>query len=112
MNVYDLAHSLAKAIRNSQEFREYKTAAEKVASNPQHKRMLHDFREKQYELQRAHLTGQQISENKKQELLKLQGILAANPVMNTFLATEYRFGQMMADIQKIVAADLDFLPKK
>lgn len=112
MNVYDLAHSLAKGIKSSQEFREYKAAAEKVEAQPQQKKMLHDFQEKQFELQRAHTMGQQVTESKKQELQKLYEILAANPVLNAYLTAESRFARMMADVQKIIIEDLGILPHK
>lgn len=112
MNVYDQARGLARAIKNSPEFREYRAAAAKVGADPQHKKMLHDYQEKQFEIQRAHLTGQQVPENKKRELQKLHEILAANPVLNTYLTSEYRFGRMMADVQKIIVEDMDILPKK
>lgn len=112
MSVYDLAHTLARAIKGSAEFREYKAAAEKVEANPQQKKMLQDLKEKQLEIQREHMMGQQISESKKKELQKLHEILAANPVLNAFFTTEYRFGRMMTDVQKIIVEDLEILPKK
>lgn len=112
MNVYDQARSLARAIKNSQEFREYKVAAEKVSADLQQKKLLLDYQQKQLEIQRLNMKGQPVPENKMQALHNLHGILAADLVLNAYLSAEYRFGRMMADVQKIIVEDMDICSKK
>lgn len=110
MNVYDQAHHLAKAVKNSQEYTEYRAALQKVEANPDYKKLLQDYQKKQFQLQQTHMMGRQISEDKKQDIQKLHEILAANPVMSAYITAEYRFGRMMADVQTIIVDGLDIAP--
>ena len=51
MNVYDEAHKLTQAIRESEEYKQYQAIKEKVKENPQLEASLNDFKSKQLALQ-------------------------------------------------------------
>ena len=51
MNVYDQAHGLAKAIKESQEFIQYDALKKQIDANPQLAQMVKDVQTKQFELQ-------------------------------------------------------------
>ncbi len=102
MNVYDYAHSLARAIRHSVEYREYREALSKVeADKPSHE-MLLDFRREQLELEGMRLAGQDVGD-REEKLKKMFEVIRINQYINDFLGKEYRFARMMEDIQKILA---------
>lgn len=102
MNVYDHAHSLARAIRESEECRGYINALQKLKEDKAAFDMLLDFRKEQLELQKRKLSGEDIA-GQEEKLAKLYDVINLNIYIRDFLASEYRFARMMADIEKILA---------
>ena len=107
MNVYDAAHSLARSIKDSNEYKEYIENHKKVFSNPKTKSIIEDFRKKAMEMQMSQMSGQELDPNKAEEMKKLEEILMANPVISEFFSTEMRFGQVMNDIYKILGDSIE-----
>ena len=60
MNIYDIAHNLARAIKNSDEFKNYKAIKDEVTAVPALNDMLVDFQQKQFQIQAAQLSGQEL----------------------------------------------------
>ena len=50
MNVYDKANELARAIKDSDEFKRYRDAAVVIEKNPTHQKMIKDFMDFQYKM--------------------------------------------------------------
>ena len=107
MNVYDSAHLLAKAIKESSEYKEFVEKQKKVVNNPKTKEMMKDFREKALEIQMAQMSGQKIEPQKMENIKKLENIVMSNPVIKEFFMVEMRFSQMMNDINKIIGDSID-----
>ncbi len=107
MYVYDQARSLARAIRESQEYKLLKRQKGKIQSDPHLNKMFTDYRAKQFDIHKMQYTGQAIPDEKMKAFKDLHEIAAANPVIKEFLEIEHRFGTMMADIQKILIEGLD-----
>ncbi|QCX32730.1 YlbF family regulator [Caloramator sp. E03] len=110
MNVYDKAHELARALKLAPEVIEYKSAMEKINSNPNHKRMVEDFRKKQLELYSQQLKGVEPSKEQIDSLNNLLNIISLNPEIRNYLEAEMRFSRLWEDIMKILgdAMDIDF----
>jgi len=113
VNVYDKAHELAKAVRQSQEFKEFKRAAEKLEEDKKAKEMLEDFREKQWKIQSEKLAGKDVKE-KEAQLQKLYEVLSYNQDIVDYLQAEARFYTLMSDISNILgrAIELDVFKLK
>lgn len=109
MNVYDHAHALAKAIKQSPEFREFKKSQEKLEKDNSAKEMLTDFRKTQLELQQQKMSGIEVAPEQEKRLAQAMEIINLNQVVKEFLETEYRFSIMLGDIQKIIATPLEDL---
>ena len=107
MNPYDAAHMLARALKDSPEYKEFKDLKDKVQQNPSTKNMLKDFRKKQFAMQARQLSGQHVTEDEIQQLQNLQNILLQNPVVGPFFHAEYRFTQIMNDVYKIMGDAVD-----
>ncbi|MTI48962.1 YlbF family regulator [Sporosalibacterium faouarense] len=107
MNVYDAAHNLARALKNSNEYRDFTEKRKRVMSNPKSKEMLEDFRKKAMEVQMAQMQGQKIEQSKNDELKRLEKVLVENPAVNEFFNSEMRFSQVMNDIYKILGEAID-----
>ena len=57
MNVYDLAHQLAKAIQESEEFKQYKASEMSLKEKPELEQMMKDFQQKSMEVQLKQMSG-------------------------------------------------------
>lgn len=103
MNVYDKAHELARALKESQEYKDFKSALDKIEQNQKNKEMLKDFKKKELQIQAAQLSGQQPDKEEVDKLQKLFQILCYDKDMSDYFAAEFRFNRMMADISKILS---------
>ena len=61
MNVYEEAHSLERAIKESEEYKEFKRLKEKIDAEESLKKMMEDFHSKQLELQTKQMMGQEVT---------------------------------------------------
>ena len=109
MNPHDAAHLLAKALRESPEYKEFKDLKNKVEQNDTTRNMIKDFRKKQFAMQARQISGQYVSEEEIQQLQNLQGVLLQNPLVGPYLHAEYRVSQILNDVMKIIneAVDLE-----
>lgn len=102
MYVYDKANELAKSIKESKEFLEYKKAKEEVKSIPELKEKIDEFEKIRYETQVLSIQGEQQSEEKMKKLQELYQILMQNPKIKDYFDIEVRFNVMLADVNKII----------
>lgn len=102
MNVYDCANELAKAMRESQEFKKIKEAKVALEKDPKGKEMTDEFLKLSQEIELAKYQGQEVPESKNEQLKKLTEILALNTVAMEYLHAFMRFQMMMGDISKSI----------
>ncbi len=102
-NVYDSAHRLAKAIRESEENRRYLAAREKVMADEKAVEMVTDFRQKQMEYHARQLGGEELGDEDRENLAKLRESLEFRPEVREFLDAEVRLVQLITDVQGILA---------
>ena len=112
MNVYDQAHSLAAAIKASEEFKQYEEKKQVIDANPQIRDAINDFMKRQMEMQMAQMSGQEVGSDMMQQIQQLSAVLMQDPSAAQYLQCQMRFSMMMADVYKIIgeAADFDFGP--
>ena len=102
MNVYDEANSLARAIRESTEYREYKKVKELINAESGLKEQVDEFEKIRYEEQLMAMQGEKQSEEKMQKLQELYQILVQNPNVKEYFEKEVKFNVMIADVNKII----------
>jgi cell fate (sporulation/competence/biofilm development) regulator YlbF (YheA/YmcA/DUF963 family) len=102
VNPYDAAHILAKALRESPEFKGYGDAQGLLAKDSAAREMLLDFRKEQFRLQRQKLAGLEVAPEQFEKLDKLFEVLNLNLTVKRFLDAEFRFSRLIGDIQKII----------
>ncbi len=112
MNVYDQAHQLASAIKESEEYKQYIASKKQVEANPQLDNAVKDFMARQFELQTAQMMGQEADPNAFSQLQQLSAVLMADPTAANYMQCQIRFSMMMADVYKIIGetADMGFDP--
>lgn len=109
MTVYDSAHALAGEIKASIELKDFKELHHAVMANENTKAMVTDFQSKQFEIQAAQFSGQEIDPIKLNRIKELYEVISKDPLIKEYLQAEMRFGQMMSDVSKIIsdAVELD-----
>ncbi|MCZ8513438.1 YlbF family regulator [Paenibacillus filicis] len=111
MNIFDKAHELSRAIRDSAELREYRELRAQIDRDADSKRMLDDFRTRQQELQQKMMAGEMPPKEEMEKMEKLFGVISLNPRVHRLFEAERRLGVIMEDIQRIIAEPLDELMK-
>jgi len=107
MNTYDAAHALAKALRESTEFKELKEAQVNLKADRSALNMLTDFRKLQFELQKQQLSGIEVAEEQKEKTEKLFEVISLNNLVKNFMQSEYRVAVMLQDVQKAIGEATD-----
>lgn len=102
MNVYDEAHSLAKAIKESNEFIEFDKVKKEVEKDEQLSEMLKDLQSKQLEIQTATMTGQEPSQELVQQMQSIATMVATKPLATQYMQAEATFSVMINDVFGII----------
>jgi cell fate (sporulation/competence/biofilm development) regulator YlbF (YheA/YmcA/DUF963 family) len=102
MTPHDAAHALAKALRESPDFKELKEAQTILKADQSAVNMLTDFRKEQFEIQKQQLSGVKVSSEQEKKLEKLFEVISLNTSIKRFLQAEYRVAVLLQDVQKII----------
>ncbi len=102
MNVYEEAHALLRAIKESEEFRQFDASRKKISENEQLDKMISDFHARQMETQAKQLMGEEVGQEELQQVQDLYRVVATDPLAAEYLQSEMRFQLMMQDVYKIL----------
>lgn len=108
MNVYDAAHNLAKAIKESDELSAFKVLDKEIKSNSEVEVLLNEFQSQQMELQTMQMMGQELSEEKVKSAQELFEKISKFPKVPEYFQAEMRLNQLMGDVSKILGDAMDF----
>jgi len=109
MNIYDKAHDLAKAMKESQEVQEITAAMKLVEADPDSKRMLDDFRQRQMEIQQRMMSGDMPSQEEMEKMEKSFEVLSVNLNIRRLFDAERRLSIIIEDVNKIISDSLAHL---
>ena len=102
MNVYDEAHSLAKAIKESNEFKEFDRIIKEVDNDKECSDMLKELTELQVQLQTAQLAGQQPDKEVFARFQSLSTMVMTKPLAAQYMQAQMAIATMMNDVFGIV----------
>ena len=102
MNVYDEAHSLAKAIKESNEFKEFDRMRKEVDKDKECSDMLRELTELQVQLQTAQLSGQQPDKEMFARFQSLSTMVMTKPLAAQYMQAQMAIATMMNDVFGIV----------
>ncbi len=102
MNVYNEAHSLAQAIRESNEFRDFDRLRTMVENDPELSGMIEQLRQVQMQIQIAHMQGRQPDNDTINQLQAITTMLVTRPLSSKFMQAEGVFSVMMNDVFSII----------
>lgn len=106
-NIYDTANQLAKEIRESVEYNEYKKARQNVLANPALKSKIEEFEKIRYDVQVLAMEKGEENPEKMKKLQEMYTILVENKDIKEYFDLEVRFNVMVADINKIIAESME-----
>ena len=102
MYVYDEANNLAKAIKESKEYAEYKKAKEDLNNDVEMKTKVEEFEKIRYDVQVMSFQGEK-DEEKQKKLQEMYTILMQDAKIKEYFDIEVRFNIMVADVNKIIS---------
>lgn len=102
MNVYDEAHNLSRAIKESEEFKQYDKTRKTIKENPDLSKMMEDFQAKQMEIQTRQMMGEAPEADMMGTIQELYSIIMKDPIASEHLQNELRFSMMMKDVYQIL----------
>ena len=101
-NPYDKARELSIAIKESAEYKDYMAAKERAAQNQDLVAALNDYQEKQFDLQKRTMLGEDIGQDMMQQMQNLYQILARDPAAAAYLQAQIRFALMVNEIYRVL----------
>lgn len=101
-NVYDLAHALAKALKESEQYRHYRQMKSKISESQDLSNMINDFQEKNMALQTQQMLGSVPPEELVGQVQSLYQIVMADPLAAQYFQAEMAFTQVVSDIYGIL----------
>ena len=101
-NPYDKARELSIAIKESQEYKDYLFAKEKASENQELVASLNDYQEKQFELQKKTMLGEEIGSDIMQQMQNLYQILSRDPSAAAYLQAQIRFAMMVNEVYRTI----------
>lgn len=104
--VYDTANQLAKELKQSEEYRAFKTLREQVMENDTTKSLLTEYHRLQIKAQAAAVSGKKDDETL-EKLQKIGEVLQLNKEASDYLLAEFRLNRMLGDVYKILAEAID-----
>lgn len=102
MNVYDTVNQLAKEIKESEEYLEYKKMKDIVKEKTELKEKLESFEKCRYETQISTMKGEEPEKEQVENLQKIYLELIQNDITKKYLDAELKFNTMLSDINKIL----------
>lgn len=98
MNVYDNANELAKAMRESHEFKKLKEAAAALAKDENAKKMVDEFLALNQQAEMEKYQRKEPAKETTEKIQKLYGVLSLNSDAMQYLNSFMRFQMMLADV--------------
>jgi len=103
MNPYDKARELTIAIKESQEYQDYLAAKERASQNQDLVAALNDYQEKQFDIQKKTMLGEEIGSDVVQQMQNLYEILARDPAAAAYLQAQVRFAMMVNEVYRVLS---------
>ncbi|MCM3702984.1 YlbF family regulator [Paenibacillus macerans] len=109
MNIYDKAHDLAAALKDSPEVAEITAAMKLIEADPESQRMLDDFRVRQNVVQQRMMAGEMPAPEEMEQMEKQFEVLSLNLNIRRLFDAERRLSVIIQDVNKIITDSLQHL---
>ena len=103
MNVYDQAHTLCRALKESEEYREYMRLKELAYADATNSALLDEYKRLQFRLQAKMASGESLPDDDMQRLNQIAMLLQLNKEAGEYLLAEFRYQRLLADVFRILS---------
>ena len=103
MNPYDQAHALARALKESEEYREYARLKDVAYEDETNKVLLDEYKKLQFRMQAKMASGETLPEDDMQRLTQIGTLLQLNQDAGAYLLAEFRYQKLLADVFRILS---------
>ncbi|WP_026396176.1 YlbF family regulator [Acetobacterium malicum] len=107
MNVYDEANNLARALKESTEYKNFLAAKEKLEQDPEKYEMAKDYMRKQMEIQSFQMLGNELTEDQITSYNAIANTIMGIPEIAEFFQAQMYFSVVFQDITDIMAKAVD-----
>ncbi len=102
MNFYDKIHELTRALKETNEYKEYMELKKELKKDEKKYNMVKDFKDKQRDHQVKYINGQTVSKEEQESMQNLYSILIQDEKIRKLLECEMKIDVFLADMQKIM----------
>ena len=103
MNIYDQANNLSRALKESNEYREYMRLKEIAYEDSTNRALLDEYKKLQFALQAKMAAGESLPEDDMTRLNQIGTLLQLNPDAGAYLLAEFQYQRLLADVFRILA---------
>lgn len=103
---YDKVHELVRALKDSEEYKNYLSLKAELKNDSKAYEMLKEFKKKQEEHQLNYINGQEMAKEELDQMQNLYSLVIQNETTRKLLECEMRLNVMLADMNKIVGEGL------
>ena len=103
MNVYDQANFLARALKESEEFREFQRLKKIAYEDATNAALLDEYKKLQFRMQAKMASGETLPEDDMQRLTQIGTLLQLNQDAGAYLLAEFRYKKLLADVFRILS---------
>ena len=103
MNVYDQANFLARALKESEEFREFQRLKKIAYEDATNAALLDEYKKLQFRMQAKMAPGETLPEDDMQRLTQIGTLLQLNQDAGAYLLAEFRYQKLLADVFRILS---------
>jgi cell fate (sporulation/competence/biofilm development) regulator YlbF (YheA/YmcA/DUF963 family) len=107
MKIYDEAHALSRAIKESEQYTRMVQTQQRVKQNPRDWEMVTDYMKKQMEVQTLQMMGQEPSQKQVDSFNQMTSALMSIPAIAEYFQAQYAFSQIYQDVMKILTDGMD-----
>jgi len=101
-NVYDIAHELARSLKECEQYKTYMEMKEKVSQNEDLSAMINDFQDKNMAMQTEQMLKGAPAEDLVAQVQSLYKIVMSDPLAAQYIQAEMAFTQVVSDIYGIL----------
>lgn len=107
-NVYDIAHELARSLKETDQFKDYAEAKKKIDANPDLAKMIEDFQKKSIEIQTKQMTGEELDADAMNQFQQMYSIVLSDPLAGEYLQKQMVLSQIVSELYGILGEALNF----
>lgn len=106
-NVYDLAHELARSLKETDQFKDFKKYKDQVEANESLKKMIEDFTKENFAVQSALMSGAQPDQELLNKVQSMYSVVMQDPTCANYLNSEMALSTILSDIYKILGEAIE-----